>query len=65
MTKTPIINIMTVDVEDYFHVQAFADVIDRDLWDRLPLRVEQNTRRVLEMFQEFNVRTTFSITSTA
>jgi polysaccharide deacetylase family protein (PEP-CTERM system associated) len=61
MTNTPIINIMTVDVEDYFHVQAFADVIDRDQWDRHPLRVEQNTRRVLEMFQEFNVRATFFV----
>jgi polysaccharide deacetylase family protein (PEP-CTERM system associated) len=61
MVETPIINVMTVDVEDYFHVQAFAGTIDRRRWDTYPLRVEQNTRRVLEMFHEFNVRATFFV----
>ena len=37
-----IINAMTVDVEDYMHVSAFASMIRRDDWDRYELRVERN-----------------------
>ena len=36
----PICNAMTVDVEDYFQVQAFADRIDRKDWDAFPRRVD-------------------------
>lgn len=61
MARARIVNVMSVDVEDYFHVQAFANVIDRGDWDRYPLRVEQNTRRLLEMFQEFDVQATFFV----
>ena len=31
-----LVNAMTVDVEDYFQVSAFAPYIRRDEWDRLP-----------------------------
>ena len=61
MLDAQVSNVMTVDVEDYFHVQAFAGVIDRRQWDRYPVRVEQNTRRILEIFKEFNVRATFFV----
>jgi polysaccharide deacetylase family protein (PEP-CTERM system associated) len=54
-----IINAMTVDVEDYFHVQAFANAIDRADWERLPRRVEQNTERLLDEFAEAGVSATF------
>ena len=50
---------MTVDVEDYFQVSAFADSIDRSDWDALPCRVERNTNRVLDMFAEGGARATF------
>jgi polysaccharide deacetylase family protein (PEP-CTERM system associated) len=43
-----VVNAITVDVEDYFQVQAYADVISRDQWDRFPRRVEANTDRILE-----------------
>lgn len=43
---------LTVDVEDYFHVAAFARQIDPATWDRFPLRVERNTHRLLELFAE-------------
>jgi polysaccharide deacetylase family protein (PEP-CTERM system associated) len=49
---------MTVDVEDYFHVQAFADVIARRDWDRLPCRVEANTDRILAQFDRAGVKAT-------
>jgi polysaccharide deacetylase family protein (PEP-CTERM system associated) len=55
------LNAMTVDVEDYFHVQAFADVVARTDWERYPSRVEQNTLRLLEMFACRQVRGTFFV----
>lgn len=62
MDNTPIkniVNAMTVDVEDYFHVGAFENDISRDDWDNLPCRVDRNTRKVLELFERNNVKATF------
>jgi polysaccharide deacetylase family protein (PEP-CTERM system associated) len=56
-----ILNAMTVDVEDYFHVQAFASVVEHSSWERYPSRVEQNTLRLLEMFARRRVRATFFV----
>ncbi len=50
---------MTVDVEDYFQVQAFAGCIRREDWDRLARRVEANTDRILAQFDGAGVRATF------
>lgn len=50
---------MSVDVEDYFQVSAFAKTISRDDWDSLPCRVEQNTGRVLDLFAEAGAKATF------
>lgn len=50
---------MTVDVEDYFHVSAFEDVISKNNWDSLECRVEQNTFRLLDLFAQYNVKSTF------
>jgi polysaccharide deacetylase family protein (PEP-CTERM system associated) len=52
-------NAMSVDVEDWFQVQAFADVIDRATWETLPRRVEANTERILALFEAAGVRATF------
>ncbi len=52
-------NAMTVDVEDYFQVEAFASTIKRQDWDHLPRRVECNTLRLLDIFAEANVQATF------
>lgn len=53
------LNAMTVDVEDYFQVSAFEDVINKDSWDSQQLRVGQNTHRLLDLFAEHNVKSTF------
>ncbi len=53
------VNAMTVDVEDYFQVQAFASVIDRATWDRIPCRVEANMDRILQQFDGAGVVATF------
>jgi polysaccharide deacetylase family protein (PEP-CTERM system associated) len=50
---------MTIDVEDYFQVEAFAAAIDRKDWDRLPARVERNTCRLLDILAEAEVQATF------
>lgn len=54
-------NALTVDVEDYFHVSAFADSIDHRDWGSHPLRVEKNTRRLLDMFDQHSVKATFFV----
>lgn len=53
------INAMTVDVEDYFQVSAFDGVIDKKDWDSISLRVGDNTGRLLDLFAEHNVKSTF------
>ena len=55
----PILNGMSVDVEDWFQVGAFEHVIDRADWDGLESRVEANTDAVLALFAEADVRATF------
>lgn len=56
-----VVNAMTVDVEDYFQVAAFENCIRREDWPRWPVRVEANTRRVLELFERHHVRATFFV----
>jgi len=56
-----ITNVFTVDVEDYFHVQAFADRIHPKTWDAYPARVVPNTHRILRILGEYNVRATFFV----
>lgn len=52
-------NAMTVDVEDYFQVQAFASVIDRAAWETMPCWVEANMDRILQQFDQAGVTATF------
>src|SRR5918999_4254802 len=54
-----IANAMTVDVEDYFQVLAFADQVRQEDWDGYPCRVERNTDLVLQMFADRGVFATF------
>ncbi len=55
------VNALSVDVEDYFQVEAFAAIIDRTDWDSFPSRVERNTGRVLELFADHGARATFFV----
>ena len=54
-------NVFTVDVEDYFQVQAFADVIDPARWDAYQPRVVENTLAVLDLLAERGVQGTFFV----
>ena len=51
-------NVMTVDVEDYFHVAALAETIDPADWGGIAPRVVDNTRRLLDLFERNNVKVT-------
>ena len=57
----PIVNAMTVDVEDYFHVSVFDGVVPRDAWDGLESRVCANTERLLRIFDTAGVSATFFV----
>jgi len=59
MTTLPIRNALTVDVEDYFQVSAFASRISPESWDQLPCRVERNMDVILAMFAEHKAHATF------
>ncbi len=50
---------MSVDVEDYFQVQAFAGIVPRADWESLPCRVEANVDRILEALRDTGTRATF------
>ena len=59
--QQPVINAMTVDVEDYFHVSVFDGILPRASWDTLESRVSANTARLLDIFDEHAVRGTFFV----
>ncbi len=56
-----IVNAMTVDVEDYFHVSAFAKVIDPAQWENYECRVENNTLRLLRLLEQHETKATFFV----
>jgi polysaccharide deacetylase family protein (PEP-CTERM system associated) len=55
----PIRNAMTVDVEDYFQVSAFAPYIPRETWPSISCRVESNIDRILALLDNGNTKATF------
>ncbi|WP_296753406.1 XrtA system polysaccharide deacetylase [Thiobacillus sp.] len=52
-------NAMSIDVEDYFQVSAFAPHIRREDWDTLPCRVERNVDAILGLLDAADARATF------
>jgi len=62
MARAPsasVINGLSVDVEDWFQVGAFENVIERGDWDSIATRVEDNVARILDLFDEAGVKGTF------
>ena len=56
-----VVNAMTIDVEDYFQVSAFDDVVSRDEWEARPSRVVSNTMRLLQLLDDHSVKGTFFV----
>lgn len=59
MPATLLTNALTIDVEDYFQVSAFAPFISRTQWNKYECRVEQNVDRLLAILDEKQTRATF------
>lgn len=59
VVDAPILNAMSVDVEEWFQVGAFERTIDKADWATLESRVADNTARVIDLFAAANVRATF------
>ena len=54
-----ITNALTIDVEDYFQVSAFAPYIKRSDWEQCECRVERNVARILALLGERDIKATF------
>jgi polysaccharide deacetylase family protein (PEP-CTERM system associated) len=59
MLAPAITNALTIDVEDYFQVSAFAPYIRREDWDTRECRVERNVDRILAMLADKDIKATF------
>lgn len=59
MAQVPITNALTIDVEDYFQVSAFAPHIDRSTWDTRECRIERNVGVILGMLSAKQTKATF------
>jgi len=57
----PISNYLTIDVEDYFQVSAFEDIINPRDWDIMEQRVVRNTEKVLTLLADHQTKATFFI----
>ncbi|AOL23399.1 polysaccharide deacetylase family protein, PEP-CTERM locus subfamily [Erythrobacter litoralis] len=57
--EAPLVNGLSVDVEEWFQVGAFERVIDRADWAGMASRVEDNVDFLLDLFAEARVRATF------
>jgi len=54
-------NALTVDVEDYFQVAAFANNVSVSSWDSFESRVETNTIKLLDLFDLHKTKATFFV----
>ena len=59
MSVAPTVNALTIDVEDYFQVSAFAPFIARSEWPQRECRVERNVERILAMLDMHRTKATF------
>jgi polysaccharide deacetylase family protein (PEP-CTERM system associated) len=59
--RNTVLNAMTVDVEDFFHVSAFESIIKPEQWQDYQPRVDTNTKRLLELFAKHNIKSTFFV----
>lgn len=60
-TRNPIFNALTIDVEDYYMVSAFADVVKFEDWPKYESRVVANTMKIVDLLDEYDTKGTFFI----
>src|SRR4030042_4565102 len=54
-------NILTVDVEDWYHICDIEHILPRSSWDRCESRILVNVEKILKLFHRFKVQGTFFI----
>lgn len=59
LQQSPIVNALSIDVEDYFQVSALAPYIERSRWESMPCRVERNVDVILGLLAEHRATATF------
>jgi len=59
VSEVPTVNALTIDVEDYFQVSAFAPFIARSEWPQRECRIERNVERILAMLDVRQTKATF------
>lgn len=55
------LNALTIDLEDYFHVSNFEERIPRGTWNFIPLRIEESTLKTLELLSIYGAKATFFV----
>jgi peptidoglycan/xylan/chitin deacetylase (PgdA/CDA1 family) len=55
------LNALTIDVEDYYHVTGFESVVMFEDWERYESRVERNTQRLLDLLAAYHTTATFFV----
>jgi polysaccharide deacetylase family protein (PEP-CTERM system associated) len=53
--------ILTIDLEDWFHILDHPDTAHAEQWERFESRVERNTDRILEALDQRKLRATFFV----
>ena len=54
-------NLLTILVEDYFHVGAFENLIQQRNWANFEPRYEQNTLKTLDLLDRYDTKATFFV----
>ncbi len=57
--KAPLLNVLTIDVEEYFHPTEVQAFLDQSQWETMPSRVERQVNMLLDLLEARRVRATF------
>lgn len=55
------LNALTIDVEDYYMVSAFSDIVRFEDWNKFESRVDKNTHAILDLLDVYSVKATFFV----
>lgn len=59
--SSDVLNVLTVDVEEYFQVEAFSKYVEKKDWEKYPCRVVKPTMRLLDILDTHGVKGTFFV----
>jgi polysaccharide deacetylase family protein (PEP-CTERM system associated) len=52
-------NVMTIDLEEWFHVSNFESYLTRNSWEQLPYRIPHSVPRLLDLLARYDAKATF------